>query len=89
MVALLAVSAALGVGAAPPALTRYFDAATDAWERGEYITALNGYIQVLGAPGGNAFLEPIALTTGELFQTRELTADGRAPRFSADNKFMA
>jgi len=89
IVALLVVSAAAFVLGAPPApLTRSFDAATDAWERGDYIAALNGYIQVVSAPGGNTFLEPIALTTGELFQTRELTADGRAPRFSADNKFI-
>ena len=69
-------------------MKRSFDTATDAWERGEFITALGDYLQIVGAPGGDAFLEPIALTTGELFQTRELTADGRAPRFSADNKYI-
>jgi hypothetical protein len=74
---------------ASPALTRSFDAANDAWERGDFAAALGGYLQVIGAPGGDAFLEPIALTTGELFETRELTADGRAPRFSPDNKFIA
>ena len=65
------------------------DAATDAWERGEFITALSGFLQVMNAPGADAFLEPIALTTGELFETRELTPDGRAPRFSPDNQFIA
>jgi Peptidase family M28 len=85
---IVASAAALGVGAASPPLKRSFDAANDAWERGEYIAALNGYINVMNAPGGSAFLEPIALTTGELFETRELTSDGRAPRFSADNKFI-
>ena len=65
-----------------------FDAANDAWERGDYIAALNGYIQLLGAPGGEKFLEPIALTTGELFETRELTRDGRAPRFSPDGRYI-
>ena len=61
-----------------PASTKAFDAANDAWERGDYIAALNGYIQLLNAPGGEKFLEPIALTTGELFETRELTH--RRPR---------
>ena len=90
MVAVLAsAGAALRLGAASPAPARSFDAANDAWERGEYIAALTGYIQVVSAPGGDAFLEPIALTTGELFQTRELTPDGRAPRFSPDNKLIA
>ena len=68
---------------------RAFDAATDEWERGEYSAALSGYMRVVNAPGGDAFVEPIALATGELFETRELTPDGRAPRFSPDNKFVA
>src|SRR5580765_982075 len=86
---LISLSAAtLRLGAVPPP-KRPFDAATDAWERGDYATALTGYLQVLAAPGGDAFFEPIALTTGELFETRELTADGRAPRFSPDNKYIA
>ena len=86
----LVLSAVSPDAAAPPAaLQRSFDAAADAWERGDYIAALGGYLQVVNAPGGDAFLEPIALTTGELFETRELTADGRAPRFSPDNKFVA
>ena len=90
MVAVLALAgAALRLGAASASPARSLDAANDAWERGEYIAALTGYIQVVSAPGGAAFLEPIALTTGELFQTRELTPDGRAPRFSPDNKFIA
>ena len=66
-------AATLRLGAAPPP-KRPFEAATDAWERGDYATALSGYLQVLAAPGGDAFFEPIALTTGELFETRELTA---------------
>ena len=77
------------LGARSPALTRSYDAATDAWERGDYAAALAGYLQVIGAPGGDAFVEPIALTTGELFETRELTPDGRAPRFSPDHKYIA
>ena len=77
------------VSAASPALTRSYDAATDAWERGEYRTALTGFIQIVSGPGGDAFIEPIALTTGELFETRELTPDGRAPRFSPDRTYIA
>src|SRR4051794_15544726 len=77
------------LSATSPGLTRSFDAATDAWERGDYIAALTGYIQVLGAPGSDAFIEPIALTTGELFVTRELTPDGRNARFSPDDKLIA
>jgi len=70
-----------------PAATA-LDAANDAWQRGEFASALNGYIGVLSAPGGDRALESIALTTGELFQTRELTAGGRNSRFSPDGKFI-
>ncbi len=81
--------AALAAVTAASASKTSLDAATDAWERGEFITALSGFLQVMNAPGADAFLEPIALTTGELFETRELTPDGRAPRFSLDNQFIA
>lgn len=88
--AVLAVSGAtMRLVAASQAQKRSFDAASDAWERGDYIVALTGYIQVVNAPDGDAWLEPIALTTGELFKTRELTPDGRAPRFSPDNRLIA
>src|SRR5258707_404264 len=70
------------------AAEKSFATANDAWERGDYVAALNGYITLLTTPGGDRFLEPIALTTGELFQTRELTTDGRAPRFSPDGRFL-
>ena len=77
-----AVTAANG-GAAAKALA----AADDAWERGDYITALNGYIKLLEpASVDDTLLEPIALKTGELFETREVTMDGRNPRFSPDGK---
>ena len=74
--------------AAATAAERSFAAANDAWERGDYIAALNGYMALLNGPGGEKFLEPIAQTTGERLETRELTADGRAPRFSPDGRFL-
>ncbi len=84
----------LFVAAAPlarndPANQKAFTDATDAWTQGDYITALNGYIKLLAAPGGDAFHDAIALQTGELFRSDELTADGRNPRFSRDGRFIA
>ena len=64
-------------------------AANDAWDRGDYITAITEYIRLVDSPTGDAYLEPIALQTGELFVSRELTPDGRAPRFSPDGKLLA
>ncbi len=43
----------------------------------------------MSGPQGDAALEEIALQTGELYRTRELTTDGRAPRFSPDGRFIA
>ena len=63
--------------------------ANDAWAQGDYISALNGYIKLLNAPGGDAFHDAIALQTGELYRSSELTADGRNPRFSPDGRFIA
>src|SRR6267142_3947848 len=86
--ALVAFAVAIHAGAVAPLSATSFDAANDAWERGDYIAALNGYIQVLNTPAGEKFLEPIALTTGELFVSSEVTSDGRAPRFSPDGRFI-
>jgi hypothetical protein len=81
---IVAGSAANGAAAAALA------AADDAWERGDYITALNGYIKLLEpATVDDDVFEAIALKTGELFATRELTSDGRNPRFSPDGRYLA
>ena len=66
-----------------------FDTATLAWDRGDYVAALSAYRALITAPGGEQWLEPVALQTGELFQTREVTADGANPRFSPDGRFVA
>ncbi|MCU0251245.1 MAG: M20/M25/M40 family metallo-hydrolase [Vicinamibacterales bacterium] len=66
-----------------------FDAATLAWDRGDYVAALTAYKALLAEPGGEKWLEPIALQTGELYQTREITTDGANPRFSPDGRFVA
>src|SRR5687767_3969649 len=63
--------------------------AHDAWAQGDYIAALNSYIAILNAPGGDAHLDEIALQTGELYRSVELTTDGRNPRFSADGRYIA
>src|SRR5687767_547815 len=42
-------------------------AANLAWNRGDYITALQAYARLLSSPDANRHLESIALTTGELF----------------------
>jgi uncharacterized membrane protein YgcG len=59
------------------------------WNDGQYIQALTAYIKLLGSPAGDRYLEPIALQTGELFVTDELTTDGRNPKLSPDGRFIS
>jgi hypothetical protein len=59
-----------------------------AWDRGDYLSALTAYLKLLDSPDGDAVLEPIALQTGELFTTTELTPDGTTPRFSPDGRHL-
>jgi hypothetical protein len=84
---LLAVTSAGALNNTPQATA--LAAAHDAWAQGDYITALTGYIRILNAPGGEAVHDDIALHTGELYTSFELTRDGRSPRFSADDRFIA
>jgi hypothetical protein len=63
--------------------------AHEAWDRGDYPVALKAYIEIVEGPEGAAAFEAIALQTGELYRTRELTTDGRSPRFSPDGRFLA
>jgi len=59
-----------------------------AWARGDYVAALTTYLQILDSPGTESALETIALQTGELFKTTELTTDGDAPLFSPDGRYI-
>jgi Tol biopolymer transport system component len=60
-----------------------------AWDRGDYVTALTTYLQILDSPAADASLEAVALQTGELYRTTELTTDGDAPVFSPDGRHIA
>ncbi len=59
-----------------------------AWERGDYPTALSGFLRLLDSPDAASVLEPIALRTGELYQSTELTRDGALPQFSPDGRHI-
>ena len=60
-----------------------------AWDRGDYPRALTGYLGLLDASPSQDVIEAIALQTGELFKTTELTTDGAAPRFSPDGRHLS
>jgi len=60
-----------------------------AWDRGDYSAALKTYLQILDSPDADKAIEPIALQTGELYRTTELTTDGDVPIFAPDGRHVA
>ena len=64
-----------------PAAGAYAEA-YDAWDRGDYAVALER-LKALAAGADDATFEAIALLTGELYQTREITPDARNPSLAA------
>lgn len=60
-----------------------------AWDRGDYPAALDGYLGLMRATGAEGARRSIALTTGELYHTTELTSDGRAVRVSPGGAYVA
>jgi len=56
------------------------------WDRGDYVAALSIYQDLLAGADAAQALETIALETGELYRTTELTTDGANPAFSPDGR---
>jgi Tol biopolymer transport system component len=60
-----------------------------AWERGDYPEALRRFSALLESSSGDRYVEEIALLTGELYRTTELTRDGRGVRVSPSGKLAS
>lgn len=60
--------------------------AADAWDEGRYPDALTELLALMRSPAASEYLERVALLTGELFVTTEVSADARTPRISADGQ---
>jgi Tol biopolymer transport system component len=67
----------------------HLDSAVVAWDVGHYVEALERLERLLGMPGGERFVEAVALLTGELYQTIEVAPNGASPRWSPDGRFAA
>jgi Tol biopolymer transport system component len=63
--------------------------ATDAWEAGRYPAALEELRALMKSPAAADYLERVALLTGELYITTEITTDGRNPKFSGDGRYVS
>ena len=65
------------------------DRAAIAWDKGDYIAALTEYQALLSGADAASALDTIALQTGELYRTVELTADGAHPVLSPDGRYFS
>jgi Tol biopolymer transport system component len=75
-----------------------FEAGVEAWDAGNYPDALRQFRTLLAGPAGDAYLQQVALITGEWHRTTELSAADRfsinltatgAPRWSPDGRYAA
>lgn len=73
----------IAVSSAASAQQQGFQYAYDAWDAGNYVVALERLKALVPAADRQTF-EEIALLTGELYRTHEITADGRNPSFTAN-----
>ena len=90
--AALVAAALIPLAGAPPVSSRTdlaLQRAWDDWDKGDYIAALTIYQELLAGADAAGVLEPIALQTGELYRTTELTTDGANPVFSPDSRTFA
>ncbi len=60
-----------------------------AWREGRFLSALELLENLLSGPEGGSLRREIALLTGELHPTEELSPDGRAVRWSPDGTLLA
>jgi Tol biopolymer transport system component len=86
----LAMAASLSGRAAPSPSDTAFAGANQAWDDGNYIAALEAYIQLVISPDGAPYFDAIALTTGELYHSEEIATDARTTgRISPDGRVIA
>ena len=77
----------IALASAASAQNTAYDSAYNAWDRGQYVMALNGMLRVLRSPQADAHHERVALLTGELYSTIEIAKDGRNIRWSPDGRY--
>jgi hypothetical protein len=78
-----------GAAAAPAAPDVLYRRATEAWEAGAYPDALAALLPLMKGPAAAEYLDRVAVLTGELFTTTELTTDGRNPKISPSGQYAS
>ncbi|MGM0745688.1 MAG: hypothetical protein ACQETF_10315, partial [Bacteroidota bacterium] len=55
------------------------------WDEGNYIGAIEDFLEILNGPDADLYFDDIAKLTGEIYEVDEISEDGRSPVFSPDN----
>jgi Tol biopolymer transport system component len=76
-----------GLPAGSPGPAARWDRAVEAWDSGRYPDALGDLLALLEGPAASDYHARIALLTGELFASTEITTDGRNPRLSTGGRY--
>ncbi len=84
LVFLVVTMIAIAALAVRPTVEPSFDKAYEAWDTGDYITALQGFDALLRGPNSDVYFERITLLTGELYEVTSIARDGRNLQFSPD-----
>jgi|GEM_PF-282727 len=72
-----------------PASEALYEKAYEAWDTGDYVSALLGFDALLRGPDAAGYFERIALLTGELYEVTSIAPDGRNLRFSPDGRIAS
>jgi Tol biopolymer transport system component len=86
---ILLIITCVSVSAKPELLDERFERASQAWDSGDYLTALRGFDAILKGPDTDRWFERIALITGELYEVTEVAPDGGSLRFSPSGRYAA
>ena len=89
LVLLLGGSAVVAATQAPAAPAARWRRALDAWDAGRYPPALEDLRALMQSSSASEYRDRVALLTGELFVTTELTTDGRNPRVSTTGRYAS
>lgn len=81
--ALFLAASPLSAQFGPDPIARY-DSAYFAWDRGDYLAALDHAEHLLDSEPPDAFVDAVALLTGELYPTLEVAPEGHSLRWSPD-----
>jgi hypothetical protein len=84
LAAILTLSYSLSAYASDPYTQAYLK-----WDAGNYIEALEDFLEILNSPDADLYFDDIATLTGELYKVNEISEDGRNPVFSPDNLHFA